>query len=271
MLDQETQLPLSQADALQRTKLISLNISVGSYNHVQDWMIQEARRRVSRMVCFANVHMVVEAQRNVTISKAVNNADWVTPDGVPLVWTMRGLHQVKQERIAGMDITASLLERAAKEGISVFFYGSTPQLLNRIREVCNEQFPSLRIAGMISPPFRAPTAAEDSETIAQISASGAGLVFVALGCPKQELWMSRMQGKIPAVMLGIGNALAVFAGEEDRSPSWMQKAGLEWCFRLAQEPKRLLKRYAVTNTLYIYYIVRQLLSKQEIKLTPISK
>jgi N-acetylglucosaminyldiphosphoundecaprenol N-acetyl-beta-D-mannosaminyltransferase len=267
MLAQETHLPLVQAEATQRTKLISLNISVGSYDSVQDWMIQEARRRVSRMVCFANVHMVVEAQRNATIAQAVNNADWVTPDGVPLVWAMRGLHQVKQERVAGMDITASLLERASKEGISVFFYGSTPQLLDRIREVCNDRFPSLQIAGMISPPFRAPTPAEDSETITQISASGAGLLFVALGCPKQELWMSRMQGKIPAVMLGIGNALAVFAGEEERSPGWMQKAGLEWCFRLAQEPRRLLKRYAVTNSLYVYYILRQFMKKQDINLT----
>lgn len=271
MPDQENYTPQIRTDNTRRTNLISLNVSVGSYNAVQDWMIQEAGQRVSRMVCFANVHMVVEAQRNAAIAKAVNNADWVTPDGVPLAWAMRGLHNVKQERVAGMDMTASMLERAADEGISVFFYGSTPQLLKRIYDVCHERYPKLQIAGMISPPFRAPTAAEDSETIAQISASGAGLVFVALGCPKQELWMSRMQGKIPAVMLGIGNALAVFAGEEERSPGWMQKAGLEWCFRLAQEPRRLLKRYAVTNTLYIYYITRQLIAQQQVKAINLSK
>ena len=243
----------------QRAPIISLNVSQGQYGHVQDWIIAQAHRRESRMICCANVHMVVEAHRNPAIAQAVNQADWVTPDGVPLVWAMRGLHGIRQERIAGMDLVATLLRRAADEGVSVFFYGSTPQLLDRIRQTCQEQFPALKIAGMLSPPFRPSTPEEDNETIEQISRSRAGLVFVALGCPKQELWMSRVQGRVPAVMLGIGNALAVIAGEEARSPRWMQKAGLEWCFRLAQEPKRLFKRYAVTNSLYVYYILRYLL------------
>lgn len=262
MLAQETLLSSTQSATNPRVNLISLNVSIGSYDYVQNWMIQEARRRVSRMVCFANVHMVIEAHRNSAIATAVNKADWVTPDGVPLAWAIRGLHHVKQERVAGMDITASLLEQAARDGVSVFFYGSIPEVLERIREKCHERFPTLQIAGMISPPFRPSTPEEDEATIKEISDSGAGLLFVALGCPKQELWMSRMRGRIPAVMLGIGNALAVFAGEEARSPAWMQRVGLEWCFRLAQEPKRLFKRYAVTNSLYVYYIMCQLVTKR---------
>ncbi len=214
------------------------------------------------MVCFANAHMVIEARRNPVIAQAVNQADWITPDGVPLVWAMRGLYDVHQDRIAGMDVTATILQQAADEGVPVFFYGSTPQLLERIRKTCMERFPALEIAGTLSPPFRPTTPDEDDDTIAQITRSGAGLVFVALGCPKQELWMSRVQGRIPAVMLGIGNALAVLVGEEERSPQWMQQAGLEWCFRLAQEPKRLIKRYAVTNSLYIYYVLRQLVNQR---------
>jgi len=270
MVDKENILPNTQSLTNPRVNLISLNVSIGSYNYVQNWMIQEARQRVSRMVCFANVHMVIEARRNPLIAEAVNNADWVTPDGVPLAWAMRGLHYVKQERVAGMDITASLLEQAARDSVSVFFYGSTPQVLERIRKKCNERFPTLQIAGVLSPPFRPSTPEEDEATIKQIAESGAGLLFVALGCPKQELWMSRMQGRIPAVMLGIGNALAVFAGEEARSPAWMQRAGLEWCFRLAQEPRRLFKRYALTNSLYIYYVLRQLMLQQS-RLTNISQ
>jgi len=248
----------------QRANILSLDVSVGSYDYLQECLIKAAHQRESRRICFANVHMVVEARRNPAIAKAVNEADWVVADGVPLLWAMRGLHRVRQERIAGMDIMATLLQRAADEGISVFFYGSTPDLLKRIDETCTERFPTLKIAGSLSPPFRPSTPEEDADTIKQITRSGAGLVFVALGCPKQELWMARVQGRVPAVMLGIGNALAVLVGEEERSPRWMQKVGLEWCFRLAREPRRLFKRYAVTNSLYVYYIIKQFVSRRPV-------
>lgn len=261
-------MPLQQSELstlstpVRRTRVISLNVSLGNYAHLQDWVIEAARHRESRSVCFANVHMVVEARRNAAIAQAVNSADWVAPDGVPLLWAMRGLYGLRQERIAGMDAISSLLQKAAEAGISAFFYGSTPDVLDEIRRICAREFPSLQIAGMVSPPFRPMTPAEETDVIDEITASGAGLVFVALGCPKQELWMARMRGRIPAVLLGIGGALPVLAGQQTRAPRWMQKIGTEWLFRLMQEPRRLFKRYTVTNSLYIYYFVRQFLNQQ---------
>jgi N-acetylglucosaminyldiphosphoundecaprenol N-acetyl-beta-D-mannosaminyltransferase len=246
----------------QRVSVISLDLSVGAYDQLLDCVIQAAHQHTPRSVCFANVHMVMEARRSPSIAKAVNGADWVVPDGVPLLWAMRGLHKLHQERIAGMDATSSLLSRAATEGISVFFFGSTPDVLEQVQRLCLEMHPSLRIAGMVSPPFRPATPEEDEDTIRTITASGAGLVFVALGCPKQELWMARMRGRIPAVLLGVGGALPVLAGHQARAPHWIQRAGIEWLFRLVQEPRRLFKRYALTNSLYVYYILQHLVRQR---------
>lgn len=248
----------------QRVNVVSVDLFVGSYNRLQEYIIEAAHQREPRSVCFANVHMAIEARRNPAIAKAVNEADWVVPDGVPLLWAMRGLYKVEQERIAGMDATSTLLDRAAAEGIAVFFYGSTPDVLERVRCLSQEAYPALRVAGMLSPPFRPATPDEDEATIAQITASGAGLVFVALGCPKQELWMARMRGRIPAVLLGVGGALPVLAGHRSRAPQWIQQAGMEWLFRLAQEPRRLFKRYAVTNSLYVYYLLGQFATRRSL-------
>jgi N-acetylglucosaminyldiphosphoundecaprenol N-acetyl-beta-D-mannosaminyltransferase len=242
-------------------RLISLSVSLGSYTHLQGWIMDAAHRKASRTVCCANVHMVVEAEQRPEVAKAVNGADWVTADGVPLVWALRALYGIRQERIAGMDLAISTLQRAANENVSVFFYGSTTDVLARLQEACQSRFPSLNIAGMISPPFRLATSDEDEQAIEQITQSGAGLVFVILGCPKQELWMARMRGRIPAVMIGLGGALLVLAGYQRRAPQWMQKNGLEWLFRLIQEPRRLFKRYAVTNSLYAWYVCRAWLKK----------
>lgn len=160
-----------------------------------------------------------------------------------------------------MDMLPDLIRKAEEQHVPVFFYGSTPEVLKRVEENCAIHYPGLTIAGAISPPFRPLSAAEEAHTIDTINRSGAGLVFVALGCPKQELWMNRMRGQISAVMLGIGGALPVLAGEVNRAPEWMQNAGMEWLFRLIQEPKRLFKRYAVTNTLYIWYLTQQIIRK----------
>lgn len=244
-----------------RVRVISLDLSVAPYREMQDWIMLKANSRESRTVCCANVHMVVEAKRDSRIAEAVNYADRVTPDGVPLLWAMRGLHAIEQERIAGMDLMISLLQQAAAEGVSVFFYGSTLQVLDKIRVVCSERFPNLRIAGMVSPPFRETKPEEDDAIVKQIASSQAGLVFVALGCPKQELWMAKMRGRIPAVMIGLGGALPLLAGYQNRAPYWIRQCGLEWIFRLVQEPRRLFKRYTVTNSLYIWYFGQQWIAK----------
>ncbi|GAB3264888.1 WecB/TagA/CpsF family glycosyltransferase [Larkinella harenae] len=247
----------------QRATVISLDLSLGNYQQFQEEIMAAAKVKQAGSVCFANVHMTIESKFNASISQAVNGADWVLCDGVPLLWSLRWLYGVKQNRATGLDMLPDLLKSAEEAGVSVFFYGSTPEILQQTTEVCAQKYPKLAIAGTLSPPFRALTPEEDEQVIEAINQSGAGLVFVSLGCPKQELWMGKMRGRIPAVLLGIGGALPVLAGDVKRSPEWMQRAGLEWLFRFAQEPKRLFKRYAVTNSLYTWYLLKQLISPVE--------
>ena len=214
-------------------------------------------QRKSAYACFANAHMVVEAARNSSFAGAVNAATWVAADGVPLTWALRFLHKHHQERITGLDAMPTLLSEAARTGLSVYVYGSTPAVLLRFVEFCAIHHPSLQIAGTHSPPFRAFTPEEEIRAAEAISASGAHLVFVALGCPKQEKWMATMSSRIPAVLLGVGGALPVTIGLQSRAPRWMQRNGLEWLHRFLIEPRRLFARYFTTNSLFMYYVLRQ--------------
>lgn len=254
---------------LQRRHVVSLGLTTAPFSVFRESIIAAAIEGKSSTACFANVHMVVECQQNPAVAEAVNRADWVGTDGVPLQWALKSLYGLEQERVPGMDMMPALLERAAEERLPVFFYGSTPEALAKCVAVCEERFPGLIIAGTLSPPFRPLTADEETDIARQITHSGARLVFVALGCPKQELWMARMRGRIPAVMLGIGGALPILTGDTKRAPLWIRQMGLEWAVRLAQEPGRLLKRYATTNSLYIWYFTKQWLGQrnQESKLT----
>lgn len=254
---------LLQTDLIKfnRASVLSLSFSLGTYNQIQESIIATAKRGESRMACLANVHMTVEASNDLAFSNIVNEADWVTTDGVPLTWALRLLHGIKQDRIAGFDLLSDLTRRAAEEHISIFFYGSTPEMLKQVTARCYKLYPSIQIAGTLSPPFRPLTWSEEEDIITHINETGARLVFVALGCPKQERWMAQMRGKIQAVMVGVGGALPILAGTQSRSPMWVQRAGLEWLHRLAMEPRRLFKRYAVTNSLFVVRLARQLLSQ----------
>lgn len=237
-------------------QLISINISLGSYQSFVDRVINLASKRISAYCCVANVHMLVEAYHDQDFAYVVNNADLVTPDGMPLTWGLKLIHNVEQERVAGMDLLPDLLKEAEKNGIPVFFYGGTQEMLEQTSSFLKKVYPLLKISGMISPPFRSLTQDENQVIIDSINTSGAQLVFVALGCPKQEKWMASMKNYVHATMIGIGGALPVMVGMQSRAPKWMQKASLEWLYRLSQEPKRLFKRYAVTNTTYLWLLFK---------------
>ncbi len=240
-----------------RAPVLKLAVTLGSYQQIQEAMVDAAKRGESRTACFANVHMTVEATNDAAFANVVNGADWICADGVPLTWALQHQQQIRQERVAGIDMLPDLIRRAAEEQLPVFFYGSTPGVLAEAVAVCQLRHPTLRLAGTLSPPFRPLTAPEEAEIIEQINQSGARLVFVALGCPKQERWMAHMRGRVQAVMLGIGGALPILAGVQSRSPRWMQQNGLEWAYRLAMEPRRLFKRYAVTNAQFVLGLIRQ--------------
>lgn len=224
-------------------------------NLILDW----ATSKASKFVCVANTHMLVEAYWHPEFAAILKNADLVTPDGMPLVWMLRLLGARTQNRVAGIDILLSLCKLAPLKNASIFFLGSESPILEKMRERLTCDFPNLKIAGMEPLPFRPLTRAEDEALIERIHHSGAGIVLIALGCPKQEYWMQQHQGKIRAVTIGLGGAFPVYAGDQKRAPHWLRFAGGEWLYRLLQEPLRLSSRYGKTIPVFALLALRQIL------------
>jgi len=223
-------------------------------NTISHW----ASRRESRSVCICNVHSVVTASQLAEFRAAIEQADIATPDGAPVAWMLRRLGVARQERISGPDLMRKYCELAASRHEGIFLLGGTDDMLERLQRTLRSEFPGLHIAGTCSPPFRPLSAQEDEAIVAQINASGAGVVWVGLGCPKQELWMHAHRGRVHAVMVGVGAAFPFLAGTVRRAPLWMQQTGLEWLHRLASEPRRLWRRYTVTNSYFIVGALGQL-------------
>lgn len=240
-----------------KRKILSLSISLESFDNIVEDIINKGINHQSSYVCIANVHMNIEAYRDANFANVVNDANLITPDGMPIVKALKWLYGIQQDKVSGPDLMPRLLEEASLQNLKVFFYGSTEEVLELLKIYCQEKYPSLQIAGMISPPFRALTIEEEQEYIDTINNTGTNILFVALGCPKQEKWMASMKGRIHAVMLGVGGAFPMLVGVEKRAPLWMQRYMLEWFYRLMQDPRRLFKRYFITNNLFIYLICKE--------------
>lgn len=213
----------------------------------------------SAYVCVGTVHMVMEAYDDTRFRSVVNSADLVTSDGIPLVWGLRRLGLSAATRVYGPDLTPLVCEAAAEHAVPVGFYGGSRDTLDRLLVILKGRFPTLRVAYAHSPPFRPLSADEEDAVALEIARSGTRILFVGLGCPKQEWWMARHRGRIPAVMVGVGAAFDMLAGTKPKAPSWMQRAGLEWLFRLAAEPRRLWWRYLYHNPRFAVLFARQLL------------
>ena len=241
---------------------------IGTHIDSINWLQALARisiwadARQSRYVCICNVHSVVTARQNKAFANMIREADMATPDGAPVAWLMRRLGAPSQERINGPDLMWHYCTNAAKRNESIYLYGGQQSTLNILQEKLLGNFPGLKIAGAYSPPYRQLSAEEDAAVVEDINGSGAGTVWVSLGCPKQERWMAEHRGRINAVMIGVGAAFDYHAGTIKRAPIWMQHNGLEWLHRLASEPRRLWKRYLVTNTLFIWYAAHQIWLKR---------
>jgi N-acetylglucosaminyldiphosphoundecaprenol N-acetyl-beta-D-mannosaminyltransferase len=244
---------------MERISVLSININSGTSDEFVNEITSDAVCRKSEYVCIANVHMLVEAYKDSGFAKIVNNANLITPDGMPLTWAIKMLHNIKQERVAGMDLLPALLEKASLLQLAVFFYGGTDGMLAKTKIYLKEKYPGVNVVGIYNPPFRNLTSEEDDEIVKLINNSG------VLGCPKQERWMASMKERIKAVMIGVGGALPVLLSMQRRAPVWMQSIGLEWMFRLIQEPRRLFRRYAITNSTFIYILFKEYLSKRRSK------
>lgn len=213
----------------------------------------------SRSVCLCNVHSVVTARSDPALALALGQADLVAPDGAPVAWMLRRQGARGQARVSGPDLMLAYCEHAARTGEPLFLLGGTEATLQALAQRLQARFAGLRIAGRLSPPFRPLTADDEAHIREAIHASGARTVWVGLGCPKQELWMQRQRGLLRAVCIGVGAAFDFHAGTLPRAPRWMQRSGLEWLHRLAHEPRRLWRRYWVTNTRFVLGVLQQAL------------
>jgi N-acetylglucosaminyldiphosphoundecaprenol N-acetyl-beta-D-mannosaminyltransferase len=242
------------------TSIIGVHVNSTSYSDATENILNWSRQPESCYVCAANVHMLMEAYDSPEYNQVVNSADLVTPDGMPLVWLMRLKGQYGQERVYGPALMLHVLEAAARENVPVGFFGSSDQIMQLLVARIMSQFPNLRITYSYSPPFREINSDEDVEIIKRINASSARILFVGLGCPKQEKWMAEHRGKVNSVMLGVGAAFDYYAGAISQAPPWMQKMGLEWFYRLAGEPHRLWRRYLLNNPRFIVLAILDLLT-----------
>lgn len=241
-----------------RLDIIGSKVTAAPFDVLTDVILDWARRRLSKYICVANTHMLVEAHQRPSFGEIVQQADVVTPDGMPLVWMLRLMGAKNQDRVAGLDLLQTLCHKAEKEEVSVYFLGSMDLILQKMRSRLQSEYPDLVIADMEPLPFRPLTLEEDQSLIQRVNASGAGLVMIALGCPKQECWMAAHKDQINAVMIGLGGAFPVYAGIQHRAKGWVRHMGMEWFYRLIQEPKRLWKRYATSIPMFIYLAIKQI-------------
>lgn len=250
-------------EALPKKRTLGVDLSTGTFaEHVERFAEFGADRR-SSYVCCVNAHMCVEAHNDPAFAAVVNNADFATADGMPMLNKLNSTHGLKQERVAGNDIMPALMAEAERQGLGVFLYGGKQDVLDVIIAKAAKERPKLRISGAESPPFRPLTDQEIDHTAERINSSGAHIVFVSLGCPKQEKWMAAMKGKINAIMLGMGGAFLLYAGVDSRAPKWMRDLSLEWAYRFALEPRRLWKRYLVTNTTFLWLSATERFRKRQ--------
>jgi N-acetylglucosaminyldiphosphoundecaprenol N-acetyl-beta-D-mannosaminyltransferase len=201
----------------------------------------------------------------------MNQADLVTPDGIPLVWGLKLLGARDATRVYGPDLTPAILEMAAARGIRVGFYGGAPQVLGCLVAVVRRRFPNVEVAYSCSPPFRPLSRAEDEQVVAEINRSGAGILFIGLSTPKQDHWMAAHKGRVQCVMVGVGAAFDFLAGAKRQAPRWMMRIGMEWFFRLLTEPRRLWKRYLKHNPRFVVLFALQLLGLKNFDPAPLSR
>jgi N-acetylglucosaminyldiphosphoundecaprenol N-acetyl-beta-D-mannosaminyltransferase len=238
--------------------VVGMRVDATSYEDAIGRVMTWAAGNESRAVAIATVNNVMEAHDDPTFASVMAACDLVTPDGMPLVWALRALGIQRPTRVYGPELTPKLLARAARDGVPVGFYGGTEGVLAALRARLDRELPSLQVVYVHAPPFRPLTTEEDAEVVDAIVASGCRILFVGIGCPKQERWIVEHRSDVPAVMLGVGAAFDFYAGQKRQAPGWMQRNGLEWVFRLATEPRRLWKRYLRHNPRFVVLFAAQL-------------
>lgn len=230
--------------------ILGTDIAVTNMNETIECLESNLDELRGEYICVSNVHTTIMAYEDSVYGQVQRSAAFCLPDGKPLSVYSRKHGFPQAERVTGPDLMGELF--AKDNGIRHYFYGGKPGTIETLSKILQEKYPHIQIAGMVSPPFRMLSEEEDSAEIQKMNNSGADIIWVGLGAPKQEKWMYEHKGKINAVMIGVGAGFDYHAGTIKRAPVWMQKASLEWLYRLMQDPKRLFGRYFKTNLKYLW-------------------
>lgn len=237
--------------------ILKTNINVTDMEKTIAYITDNLEELRGDYICVSNVHTTVMAFRDESYRKVQNSGAMALPDGQPLSIVSRRRGYSEAQRVPGPDLMPAILHLSEEKGYRHYFYGSTPETLEKLRKVLLDRFPKLQIVGMYAPPFRPLTEEEDQEAVRQINESGADFVWVALGAPKQEKWMYEHRGRVNGLMIGVGAAFDFIAGTVRRAPMWMQKLCLEWVYRICQDPKRMFPRYVSTNFAFLWHVHRE--------------
>lgn len=237
--------------------ILKTNINVTDMDKTIAYITDNLEELRGDYICVSNVHTTVMAFRDESYRKVQNSGAMALPDGQPLSIVSRRRGYSEAQRVPGPDLMPAILHLSEEKGYRHYFYGSTPETLEKLRKVLLDRFPKLQIVGMYAPPFRPLTEEEDQEAVRQINESGADFVWVALGAPKQEKWMYEHRGRVNGLMIGVGAAFDFIAGTVRRAPMWMQKLCLEWVYRICQDPKRMFPRYVSTNFAFLWHVHRE--------------
>ena len=238
-------------------KILGVNIAVTNMKNPIEYLDAHIKELSGAYICVSNVHTTVTSYNDENYRAIQNRAVIALPDGKPLSVVCRKRGFMEAERVTGPDLMRETFLMSAKKGWRHYFYGSTEETLQALRAALEKTYPGIVIAGMYSPPFRPLTTEEDRQDIDRINQAQADFIWIGLGAPKQERWMAAHQEKVQGLMIGVGAGFDYHAGTLKRAPLWMQNHSLEWIYRLLQDPVRLLRRYLMTNTKYIWLISRE--------------
>ena len=235
--------------------VLGIHYTVSNVDEAAIYIKNAVKELRGQYICFSNVHTTVMAHDHPDYLAIQNGSAYTFPDGSPIARQQKRLGYMSAERVSGPDFMNAMFRGTMDGKISHYFYGSTEETIDKLRKGLEKNYPGINIKGMYSPPFRDLTPEEDAQTVQMLNDSGADIIWIGLGAPKQEKWMAAHKDKVNALMIGVGAGFNFYAGTVKRAPKWVQKAGMEWLYRLLQDPKRLWKRYFVTNIKYIWYII----------------
>jgi N-acetylglucosaminyldiphosphoundecaprenol N-acetyl-beta-D-mannosaminyltransferase len=249
-----------------RVKIIDTYVDATSYAQVCDRLEHWIAEAQSIFIVAANVHVLMTAHWQKSYQIALEQASLITPDGMPLVWAMKLLGIKDQRRVYGPDLMLAVCDRATQKGYGIYLYGSTEPTLELLAQKLKQKFPKLIISGKYAPakfPIvdNLPELTDLNSDLERINQSDAKIIFIGLGCPKQEYWMAAAKGKLNGVAIGVGAAFDFHSGRVSQAPRWLMAIGLEWLYRLIQEPQRLWQRYLIQNPLFLFLFVKQLIKQ----------